>query len=219
MPKDKYGIEQNPIPTTIKKILNHVRYKRSFGTPDFEEGFLGLSTMQCFDYHSRLNRIANWFKWKKINLKLGINILKKPTQIGSSIYTYNETVNYLNEAYQEKSDRIEYLESVVEELIEYYAEHTANTKDGKRVYNYEAIKEKYENVFGARHGVPKEYRDPNEEEDDTCYCPSCSGEGDYIANATTKDLANWGMCDLEKLGLYDKRLGVGGFEYSDKEQK
>ena len=220
MSKDKYGIEENPIPTTIKKILNHVRYKRSFGTPDFEEGFLGLSTMQWFNYHSRLHRIADWFKWKKHHLKLGFNILKRPTKIGSSIETYNEAIKFLNEAYGEQRDRVIYLESVVEELIEYYAEQTANTKDGKRTYDYEAIKEKYANILGERYGVPKEYRNPEEKEDDTCHCPRCAGvDGDYIANADSKDVADWRIAELKELGLYDKRLGVGRSEYSDKEQQ
>ena len=125
---------------------------------------------------------------------------------------YNETVNYLNEAYEDKCSRIEYLESVVEELIEYYAEHTANTKDGKRTYDYEAIKEKYENVFGERYGVPKEYRDPNEEEDDECHCPTCEGEGDYIANATLKDLADWNITELKDRGLYHNDGSYDHFE-------
>ena len=199
MSKEK-TIGKNPISTTIKKILNHVRFKRSFGTPDFEEGFLGLSTMQWMNYHSRLWDIANWLKWKKYHLKLGFNILKRPTKIGSSIETYNEAIKFLNEAYGEQRDRVIYLEEVVEELIPYYAE---STKDKEQRYDHIAIKEKYANIFGERYGVPKEYRDPEEKEDHNCHCPRCDGVGgDYIANADSKDVADWRIAELKELGLY-----------------
>tara|TARA_Y100000031_G_scaffold134648_1_gene157300 strand:- start:1411 stop:2025 length:615 start_codon:yes stop_codon:yes gene_type:complete len=201
MSKEK-TIGKNPISKTIKKILNHISYKRSFGTPDFDEGFLGLSTMQWMNYHSRLWDIADWFKWKKHHLKLGFNILKRPTKIGSSIETYNEAIKFLNEAYGEERDRVIYLESVVEELIEYYAE---STKDKEQRYDHIAIKEKYEDIFGERYGVPKEYRDPEEKEDDDCHCPRCDGvDGDYIANADAKDVADWRIAELKELGLYNE---------------
>ena len=198
MSKDiKFG-DQNP----IQKILHHIIYKRGgFGTPDFEEGFLGLSSLQWCNYHSRLWRIVDWFKWKTFNAKLAFTILKRPNKIGSSIRTYNETIDCLEKAYEEKENRVYFLEDLVSRLIPSAAERT---KDGKRTYDYEEIKEQWEKVFGE-YSVPTKYKDPNEEKDHDCHCHICEGGGDNIAHATYKREADYNLFELKQRGLYVKK--------------
>ena len=93
------------------------------------------------------------------------------------------------------------LEEQFDELMKFYAEYGRATAGE---YNYSGIKERYEKVFGER-SVPGKYRDPNEEEDNQCHCSSCEGEGDYIATATDRDIADWRIEELKERGLYEEQ--------------
>ena len=54
----------NPIQKRLQKIWNHIKYRKGYGTPDFQEGFLGISTMGWFFFQSKMHRLVDTCRWK-----------------------------------------------------------------------------------------------------------------------------------------------------------
>ena len=126
MSQDKRTIGDNPANINpIQKIWNHIKYRKGFGTPDFQEGFLGISTMGWFWHQHRIHRIVDTFKWKYRAIKERTKTLAACTQswkIPKVIEQFQDAMYQaerdLNEQYDKNSNLEEQLESAVEDIIE-----------------------------------------------------------------------------------------------------
>ena len=188
MSQDKRTIGDNQHP--IQKILNHILYKRGgFGTPDFEEGFLGLSTMQWFLYHTRLHRLVDTCRWKYRAIKERTKTLSacsKFWKIPKVIETFQDAMYQAERELREQGEKNSKLHDevvrAVEQIIDiryYNGRYTSiiqgnlfNKKRGIKFLDeshkdyeddLEDIRFLYEEDFGLR--IPDQFLTEEEAED------------------------------------------------------
>tara|TARA_B100000315_G_scaffold232798_1_gene245351 strand:+ start:686 stop:1438 length:753 start_codon:yes stop_codon:yes gene_type:complete len=111
--------------TLVSKIWSHIKYRsRGYGTPDYEEGFLGIDTMGWMNFQSKMHRIIDTCKWKSKAIKKRTKTLfacaqswKLPKVIEQFQDAMYQAERDLDEQYEKNSDLEEQLESAVEDII------------------------------------------------------------------------------------------------------
>ena len=124
MLQDKRTIGDNSNPANInpiQKIWNHIKYRKGYGTPDFQEGFLGISTMGWFWHQHRIHRIVDIFKWKYRAIKARAKTLYACAQswkIPKVIEQFQDAMYQAEREQREHLDTIDNLEGRVDRAIE-----------------------------------------------------------------------------------------------------
>jgi|ETNmetMinimDraft_33_1059910.scaffolds.fasta_scaffold67123_1 hypothetical protein len=174
----------------VQKIWNHIKYRsRGYGTPDYQEGFLGIDTMGWMNFQSKMHHIVHTCKWKSRAIKARIKTLfacvqfwKLPKVIEQFQATVYQAERDLNEQYDKNSNLEEQLESAVEQIIEerwdngqlnaIIKENYVNPKKGTNfldethedyLSNLSSICFVYEDTYGLR--VPDQFLSDKEAED------------------------------------------------------
>jgi len=112
--------------TLVSKIWSHIKYRsRGYGTPDYEEGFLGIGTMGWMNFQSKIHRIVDTCKWKYRAVKERIKTLiacsqfwklpKVIEQFQDATYEAEREIRSLADDINNHTDRFD---DLLEDLIE-----------------------------------------------------------------------------------------------------
>jgi len=158
----------------IQKTWNHIKYKeRGYGTPDYEEGFLGISNSGWMNFQSRLHDIVDTCKWKYRATKKRSKILfacrkfwKIPSVIESfqlAMYKAEEEIWELTDKiYKDEEEKDRLLESTIEDRVGrgklksitekgWYYKDAASLFDRKIISREEYLKNKETKIFDESH--------------------------------------------------------------------
>ena len=173
----------------VQKIWDHIKYRKGYGTPDFQEGFLGISNWGWMNFQSKMHNLVDTFKWKYRAIKERTKTLSacsKFWKIPKVIETFQDAMYQAERELREQGEKNSKLHDevvrAVEQIIDiryYNGRYTSiiqgnlfNKKRGIKFLDeshkdyeddLEDIRFLYEEDFGLR--IPDQFLTEEEAED------------------------------------------------------